>query len=159
MIAKGYSGSVDQGLNYLMWGFKIPNKEYYLSWDQRHTVVVDLFLGKPKKYGVDFVWRWHSPRPYTYYPSRTGFLPDKNMQLEPNNARMSDVSYLNVKFLWTHIFGGKYPFTAYLDFRNILNRSNLLWVDSSGRPGGELGDPAAWSVGRRAYLGMKLGIR
>lgn len=159
MIAKGYSGSVDQGLNYLMWGFTIPNKEYYLSWDQRHTVVVDIFLGKPKKYGVDFVWRWHSPRPYTYYPSRTGFLPNKNMQLEPNNARMSDVSYLNVKFLWTHLFGGKYPFTAYLDFRNILNRRNLLWVDSSGRPGGELGDPAAWSMGRRAYLGMKLGIR
>ncbi len=159
MIARGYSGSVSQGLNYLMWGFSVPNKEYYLSWDQRHTLVLDFFVGKPQHYGANFVWRWHSPRPYTYYPSRTGFLPDKNIQLEPNNARMTSVSYVNVKLMWAHSFRGKYLLTAYLDFRNILDRSNLLWVDSSGRPGGELGDPAAWDVGRRVFLGTKIGFR
>jgi len=156
MIAKGYSASAEQGLNYLMWGFEVPNKEYYLSWDQRHTIVVDAFFGRPQKWGVNVIWRWHSPRPYTHYPSRTGFVPDQDRPIEPNNARMSDVSYLDVKMLKEFSLGSRMSLLVYLDIRNLLDRFNVLWVDSSGKPGGELGDPSAWDVGRRVNLGLKL---
>ncbi len=156
MIARGYSGNAEQGLNYFMWGFEVPNEEYYLSWDQRHTLVVEGFVGKPRNWGVNVVWRWNSPRPYTYYPSRTGILPDLSTKITPNNRRMQEVFYLDVKFSKDLRLAAWASLSCYLDVRNILDRANILWVASDGKPGGELGDPSAWDVGRRVNLGVRL---
>ncbi len=156
MTAKGYSGDAEQGMNYFMWGFEVPNKEYYLSWDQRHTIATDLFVGDPEKYGINIVWRWHSPRPYTYYPSRDGLVPDQNIHLKPNNARMFKAAYLDVKMSRSFWLKKNIEATIYLDYRNIFDRFNVLWVASDGRIGGELGDPTAYDQGRRFYLGLKL---
>ncbi len=158
MIAKGYSGNAEQGMNFFMWGFEVPNKEYYLSWDQRHTIVMDLFVGVPRKWGVDVLWRWNSPRPYTYYPSRTGVVPDLKTKLTPNNRRMSEVSYLDVKVSKGLRLGRALWVEGFLDIRNLLDRQNVLWVASDGKPGGELGDPSAWDVGRRINLGLRIGF-
>lgn len=158
MIARGYSGNAQQGLNYFMWGFEVPNKEYYLSWDQRHTLVVDLFVGVPRRWGIDLLWRWNSPRPYTYYPSRTGILPDLSTTLTPNNRRMQEVSYLDLKVSRDLPLAKGVTLSAYLDVRNLLDRANILWVASDGKPGGELGDPSAWDVGRRVNLGVRVGF-
>ncbi|MGQ9851850.1 MAG: TonB-dependent receptor domain-containing protein, partial [Candidatus Oleimicrobiaceae bacterium] len=158
MIARGYSGNAQQGLNYFMWGFEVPNKEYYLSWDQRHTLVVDLFVGVPRRWGIDLLWRWNSPRPYTYYPSRTGILPDLTTTLTPNNRRMQEVSYLDLKVSRDLRLAKGVTLSAYLDVRNLLDRVNILWVASDGKPGGELGDPSAWDVGRRVNLGVRVGF-
>ncbi len=155
MIARGYSGNAEQGLNYFMWGFEVPNEEYYLSWDQRHTLVVEGFVGKPRNWGVNVVWRWNSPRPYTYYPSRTGILPDLSTKITPNNRRMQEVFYLDVKFSKDLRLAAWASLSCYLDVRNILDRANILWVASDGKPGGELGDPSAWDVGRRVNLGVR----
>jgi outer membrane receptor protein involved in Fe transport len=158
MNAKGYSNYVDQGLNYQMWGFAIPNVEHYLSWDQRHTFVMEAFAGVPGKYGIDMIWRWNSPRPYTYYPSRTGYLPDLETQIEPNNARMKNIAYVDVKLYkeWA-IFKGM-SVTTYLDIRNLFDRKNVLWIASDGKTGGELEDPSAWDVGRRLNVGLKIAL-
>ncbi|MCR4439361.1 MAG: TonB-dependent receptor [bacterium] len=156
MLARGYSGNAQQGLNYFMWGFEVPNQEYYLSWDQRHTLVVEGFVGKLRRWGVNVVWRWNSPRPYTYYPSRTGILPDLTTKLIPNNRRMSEVSCLDVKFSTELRLARWATLGCYLDVRNILDRANILWVASDGKPGGELGDCSAWDVGRRVNLGVRL---
>jgi outer membrane receptor protein involved in Fe transport len=156
MYAKGFSSSADQGLNYFMWGFAVPNKEHFLSWDQRHTLVVDLFAGVPGRYGLDLVWRWNSPRPYTYYPSRTGYVPDLNTQIEPNNARMRNVAYVDVKAYKEWQLRAWLSLTAYLGVRNLLDRHNVLWIASDGRIGGELRDPSAWDVGRRVNVGLRM---
>jgi len=156
MLARGYSGNAEQGLNYFMWGFEVPNEEYFLSWDQRHTVVAEAFVGKPRDWGINVVWRWNSPRPYTYYPSRTGLLPDLSTKLTPNNRRMKEVSYLDVKLSKDLRFARWATVSCYLDVRNILDRANILWVASDGKPGGELGDPSAWDVGRRVNIGIKV---
>ncbi len=156
MTAKGYSGDAEQGMNYFMWGFEVPNKEYFLSWDQRHTIASELFVGDPEKYGINFVWRWHSPRPYTYYPSRDGIVPDRKVKIEPNNARMSNVAYLDVKMSYSFWLKDRIEATLYFDYRNILDRFNVLWIASDGKIGGELSDPTAWDQGRRFYLGLKL---
>ena len=159
MKAKGFSGNAEQGLNYLMWGFEVPNEMYYLSWDQRHTIVLDVFIGVPQQWGASVVWRWHSPRPYTHYPSRQGQLlvpEDKEVLLTPNNARMENVTYLDVKFTKDFRLGKNFGCMGYMDVRNVFDRQNLMWAASDGKPGGELGDPSAWDVGRRVTLGLKV---
>ena len=156
MQAKGYSGNAEQGMNYFMWGFEVPNKEYYLSWDQRHTINAELFIGDPKKYGINIIWRYHSPRPYTYYPSRDALVPDLKIKVEPNNARMENVSYLDIKMNYRFQLFKNIKTTLYLDSRNLLDRLNVLWIASDGSIGGELGDPSAWDIGRRVNLGLKL---
>lgn len=159
MTAKGFSGNAEQGLNYLMWGFDIPNEMYYLSWDQRHTLVLDMFIGVPQEWGASIVWRWHSPRPYTFYPSREGQLrepEDDKVLLTPNNRRMESVTYLDLKFTKDVQLGENLGCVGYMDVRNVFDRQNLMWVASDGKPGGELGDPSAWDVGRRVTLGLKV---
>ncbi len=156
MHAQGYSNYADQGLNYQMWGFATQKVEHYLSWDQRHTLVVEAFAGVPGKYGIDVIWRWNSPRPYTYYPSRDGYLPDLDTRIEPNNARMKNVTYLDAKIYKEWRFLKKARLTTYLDVRNIFDRYNVLWIASDGKIGGELGDPGAWDVGRRVNVGLKI---
>ena len=156
MNAKGLSGSTDQGMNYFVWGFSVPNEEFYLSWDQRHTVVSELFVGVPKNYGVNFLFRWNSPRPYTYYPSRTGYVPDESIEMKPNNARMREVAYVDVKIFKNFRLTKKMAVQAYVDVRNLFDKYNVLWIASDGRIGGELTDPSAWDTGRRVNLGLKI---
>jgi len=155
MRAQGLSGSIDQGLNYFVWGFAVPNEEFYLSWDQRHTIVSELFAGVPQKFGINFLWRWNSPRPYTFYPSRTGYVPDESFEMKPNNARMRDVAYLDVKIFKTWKFKSNMSIMTYLDVRNLFDKYNVLWIASDGRVGGELMDPSAYDIGRRINLGIK----
>ncbi len=155
MVARGLSGGTDQGLNYFVWGFSVPNEEFYLSWDQRHTIVSELFVGLPKKLGVNLLWRWNSARPYTYYPSRTGYVADENFEMKPNNARMRDTAYLDVKFYREWQMTQRSSLMIYVDVRNLFDKYNVLWIASDGRIGGELIDPSAWDMGRRINLGLK----
>lgn len=156
MSAKGLSGSIDQGINYFVWGFAVPNEEFYLSWDQRQTFVGDVFVGIPEKYGMNLLWRWHSPRPYTYFPSRTGYVADLSIEMKPNNARMRTVSYVDVKFFKNWNLSNYLSIQTYLDVRNLFDRYNVLWIASDGRIGGELGDPSAYDIGRRVNLGVRI---
>ena len=156
MTARGLSGSTDQGMNYFVWGFAVPNEEFYLSWDQRHTIVSEVFLGIPQKMGINLLWRWNSPRPYTYFPSRTGYVADQNIEMTPNNARMRDMSYVDVKIFKQWRMGKKLSVMTYLDVRNLFDRYNVLWIASDGRVGGELMDPSAYDIGRRVNLGVKI---
>ena len=49
-----------------------------------------------------------------------------------------------------------YWVVIYFDYRNILDRFNVLWIASDGNIGRELGDPTAWDQGRGFYLGVKI---
>ncbi|OQX86947.1 hypothetical protein B6D60_05075 [candidate division KSB1 bacterium 4484_87] len=158
MTAKGLSGSTNQGMNYFIWGFSVPNDEFYLSWDQRHTLITELALGTPDKISVNLLWRWNSPRPYTYFPSRTGYVPDLSIQMKPNNARMRDQSYIDVKISKNWKLNSSITLSTYLDIRNLLDKYNVLWIASDGRIGGELSDPSAWDIGRRVNLGIMVSL-
>ena len=46
--------------------------------------------------------------------------------------------------------------TLYLDSRNLRDERNVLWVDASGRVGGELGDPGAYDTPRRTVVGLRV---
>jgi hypothetical protein len=108
-------------------------------------------------------WEFHTGRPYTFYPSSDGFTPlDPTLEFEPNNARLDEYNLLNVKLSKGLRIGDEarpwMRLNVYLDGRNILNRRNGLWVDSSGRVGGELGDLSALDPGRRVRLGVRAEI-
>ncbi|MCI0493568.1 TonB-dependent receptor [candidate division KSB1 bacterium] len=165
MDAKGISEYEDQGLNYAQWGFAVANSPFYLSWDQRHTVKADIVLDLPLSTTANFVWQYHSGRPYTYYPSSDGFTPDDpEIRFLPNNRRMSDNNFLDLKVSKEFQLGPelnasqshRYKIAIYMEINNVFNEKNVRWMDSSGRIGGELSDPAAYYIGRRAAFGINV---
>lgn len=159
MDAQGLSETVNQGINYYQWGFEVVPRLFPLSWDQRHTLKAN--VSSVLLYGVrvDVVGQFYTARPFTYYPSPDGFTPaDPRQRFVPNNRRMKDVYFLDVrvekKF---HLDkSGDRQAEIYLDVRNLLDTKNVRWMDSSGRIGGELGDPSAYFIGRRSALGVRM---
>lgn len=159
MEAKGAADVATQGLYYYQWGFPLPAKEYYLSWDQRHTVKLVGAFELPSDIAANVVWQFHTGRPYTYFPSKDGFTADdKTTAFVPNNRRMADNTSVDlkiVKVLFTNAERSQ-RLSFYADIRNVLNSKNVRWVDSNGRIGGELGDPSAYYEPRRTRIGVRM---
>ena len=154
MVAKGLSETAQSTFNYLQWGFDPVPGDHYLSWDQRHTLNVNIDIRLPGDWNINILGRYNSPRPYTYFPSRNGITP-LNVQLRPNNERMESNYYLDIKYSKSFKWRSN-TIEFYGDTRNLFDTENLLWVDSSGKPGGELGDPTAYDTGRRTRIGLKI---
>lgn len=160
MVTEGVSDNVNQSINLAQWGFPLVARPYPLSWDQRHTIKADadfsLFWGMQ----MNIVVLYNSPRPYTFYPTRDGYTPlDSTKAFLPNNARMEDVLFVNLKVRREFALGCEpnfYHLTLYADARNVLNAKNIRWFDSNGRVGGELGDPGAYYDPRRIRVGARL---
>jgi outer membrane receptor protein involved in Fe transport len=162
MNAEGLSEDAREGLDYYQWGLPVPAIPFPMSWDQRHTVKAIAAIHLPWQISLSAVWTYHTGRPYTYFPSSDGFTPDDStLAFEPNNSRMKHYQTLDAKLTKLFTFGSeRFPvnLSIYLDARNVFNTDNVLWVDSSGRVGGELGDLTAWDTGRRIRLGLRLEI-
>jgi len=159
MTTEGISEYVDQTINLAQWGFPLAVKPYPLSWDQRHTVKCDAEFKLPAAVQANLIVLYNSARPYTYYPTRDGFSPlDSTKAFVPNNRRMEDVAFINVKLTRRFELGevNKYLVTLYADIRNLINKKNVRWIDSSGRIGGELGDPGAYYDPRRVRIGIRV---
>jgi len=159
MVTDGISEYVDQTINYVQWGFPLPAIPFPLSWDQRHTIKADVDFLLPLDITSNVVLLYNSPRPYTYFPTRDGFTPlVPTKTLVPNNARMFDVAFVNAKLSRDFVLDDamRYVLSIYVDVRNLFNRKNVRWMDSSGRIGGELGDPGAYYDYRRIRVGARL---
>ncbi|GAB4342901.1 MAG: hypothetical protein Kow0037_30630 [Calditrichia bacterium] len=162
-IAKAVSDHDNAAFEYLQWGFTPDYDLYYVSWDQRHTVNLNLNFRYHDWVNASLISRFATPRPYTYYPSKSknGQLPaDPKQRVTPNNKRMENTYSTDFKIQvnlsralkrWADIPG---RLQLYVDARNIFNRKNILWISADGRVGGELNDPAAYSVGQRIRLGV-----
>jgi hypothetical protein len=160
MVTEGLSDNVNQVINLSQWGFPVAAHSFPLSWDQRHTIKGDVEYAAPWDIRVNAVVLFNSPRPYTYFPTRDGFTPlDSTKDFLPNNARMRDNIFVNVKVTKDFAFGSApagMTMTAYVDVRNLLNAQNVKWIDSNGRIGGELGDPGAYYDPRRVRVGIQM---
>lgn len=154
MTARGLSESSTSQLDYLQWGFEPVPGDHYLSWDQRHTLNLSLEYQMPFDINLNVLARYHSPRPYTYLPEfDMGDVDDYILQ--PNNERMESNYYLDIKIRRAFTYRNIH-YELYADVRNLFDSKNLLWVDSLGRPGGELGDPTAYDIGRRTRVGLRI---
>ncbi len=162
MEAKGLSEAENQGLNYAQWGFPVAHTPYYLSWDQRHSLKADLDLALPGVVQLNLVWQYHSGRPYTFYPSADGFTPENaGVLFVPNNRRMPGFHQLDLRITRAVALGSGTTrpwLELYFEGHNLFDSRNVIWIDASGRTGGELGDPAAWETGRRLQAGCQLGL-
>jgi len=158
MDAKGLSETVNQGINFFQWGFEVAPQLFPLSWDQRHTLKANVSSILPYGVRIDLVGQLYTARPYSYYPSPDGFTPaDPNLRFSPNNRRMRGVQSVDVRLEKSLELGrqGELRAEFYLDVRNLLDRRNVRWIDSSGRIGGELRDPSAYFIGRRSSVGIR----
>ncbi len=156
MVTEGASEYVNQIINYAQWGFPLAPKLFPLSWDQRHTIKVDMDAKVFWQIQTNLVVLYNSPRPYSFFPTRDGFRPlDPSYVFVPNNARMSDVLFGNLKISrqFNLSEASRSLLTVYADIRNLLNKNNIRWVDSNGRAGGELDDPGAYYEPRRVRVG------
>ena len=156
MVAKGLAGTEQTGIEYAQWPFNPPAQVHYLSWDQRHTFKLDGQVFLPYDITASVVGEFHTGHPYTYYPSRGGFVAENgDAPFRPNNDRMASYFRADVKISKTIRFRKAGRAKIYLDVRNLGDTLNEKWRDSSGRVGGELGDPSGFYTGRRTYLGIE----
>jgi outer membrane receptor protein involved in Fe transport len=158
MTAEGTSGSATDGFYIAQYGLPPGVRVFPLSWDQRHSFKTNATVFAPWNMNLNVAMEWHSGRPYTNYPTSTGFEPINGGRFYENNDRMP--AYFNVDLKVEQHFGlGWWPnaaLTAYLDVRNATNAQNVKWVDSNGKIGGELGDPSGYYIGRRTSLGVQV---
>jgi outer membrane receptor protein involved in Fe transport len=146
MIAKGTGSSEFEGLNWLDDQLYVPIDEYPLSWDQRHTLVVNLDVNKQDSWGLNTLFRWNSGLPYT---KSEGFAT------RPNSNRMKHTLYLDMR-LKKILSQEPVNITLFGEMYNLLNQPNVLWVDNRGIPGGRLNDITAVDQGRRFKLGLEI---
>ena len=158
MIAEGVSGSSADGFYIAQYGLPPGQRVYPLSWDQRHTVKGVFILTPVPGVTVTPALEWHSGRPYTRYPTSTGFEKINGGVFRQNNARMPE--FVNVDLKAEFVFRPEWwpasAVTVYLDCRNMLDEENVRWMDSNGRIGGELDDPSGYFIGRRTSVGLKV---
>ena len=158
MNAEGTSGSAEDRFYIAQYGLPPAIRVYPLSWDQRHTFKSLLRVVTPWDMNLTFVTEWHSGRPYTEYPSSTGFERIDGGLFYQNNARMPSYFTGDVKI--EKYFGLDWWSSArmriYLDVRNVTDARNVAWVDSNGKVGGELSDPSGYYVGRRTNIGVQI---
>ena len=158
MNAEGTSGSAMDGYYIAQYGLPPGRRIFPLSWDQRHTVKLRVSLNMPGELNLNVFTHWHTGRPYTYYPTSTGFEQINGGTFVQNNDRMPSYFNIDVRCEKSFRFDG-WPdavLTVYVDARNLTNQKNVAWMDSNGRIGGELGDPSGYFIGRRTKLGIQL---
>jgi outer membrane receptor for ferrienterochelin and colicin len=156
MTAEGVSGSSDDGFYIAQFGLPPGRRVYPLSWDQRHTLKLTSSCVLPWNSSLNLYTEYHTGRPYTSYPTATGFEPVEKRRFLQNNERMPYYFVLDLKVIqrFTVDWWSNATISVYLDVRNLFNRENVKWVDSNGRIGGELFDPGGYYIGRRTTLGL-----
>lgn len=145
MKAKGTSSSSEDEFKLRLEGSPpIEKIEFPLSWDQRHSVIVDGNY-ENRQIQLNVLYRLFSPLPFTTPGSAT-----------PNDARMSWRNILDVKALFkTGLLNGK--FAPFVEVRNIFDQNYTVnHADQTGAGAYSLYDPINSQSGRRLRIGMSL---
>ncbi len=162
MIAKGRSSDVNEGyLNHFDDNVP-PTKEYYLDWDRRHTLVMDLGYGKRGNWSVNVLLKYASGAPYTPVENT------RSAQPEQNTARFPSTSMVNVKLSKDFRFYGVEQ-QMYLQVHNLFNKKNLVAFDDTdsdlmrhlrytGEYSGPYDDLTVYGSPREIRAGFKLGL-
>jgi len=165
--AMGKSSSYRQGYDYGYRGQPIPIREWPLDWDIRHSLNVNLdfriLKGQaptvfnvrlPDDWGVTFVWRLESGKPYT--PSGRS----QTQYTTKNSARTPYRTWLNMRLNKDFRFAG-IRLISLLEINNVLNRRNVRAINSETGDTIGLGrdrdiNPAAFGTGRSVLFGLAL---
>ena len=119
---------------------EIPHQEYYLDFDQRHDIAVNLNLGIPRDKGpevlgfrplsdvnVNLIMQAASGLPYTPYV-------DPTVRIDPNSARKPWTSTVDIrvsKKIWFSTLAA----LLFLDVTNLFDSENVRYVyPRTGKP-------------------------
>ena len=159
-VAKGRYSSILDRYNYAQAGvYFLSSEDNYLDWDQTHTVGTTLELTGFEGEGPSLMgfhplensslrisFRYGSGVPYTLPPA-SGDLVETNTERYPFTMQ-TDV-------FASRTFGlGPADLQLTAGVYNVFNRHNVVQIydtalfHSTGEPGGELGNPRAWSPAR-----------
>ncbi len=122
---------------------------YPLSWDQRHTLVLNLEYSATSWLSTILSFHYNSGLPYTL---------DRGEYTLPNDERMDPTHDLNVRLNGSWNLKFQQKLRAFFEVTNVLDQQNTLWVDSNGIPGGILNDPGAFDLSRRMRVGIGIDL-
>ncbi|MFC1800054.1 TonB-dependent receptor domain-containing protein [Candidatus Eisenbacteria bacterium] len=162
MIAKGRSSDVIEGyLNHFADNVP-PTKEYYLDWDRRHTVILDLGYGRRGNWAINMLVRYASGSPYT--PAEN----TRSAQPEQNTARFPNTSTVNMKLTKEFHFRESNQ-QVFMEIYNLFDKKNLVGFDDddtdlmrhlryTGEWTGPYNDVTVYGPPREIRAGFKIGF-
>jgi outer membrane receptor protein involved in Fe transport len=145
MTASGTSSYSLEGLHRVFELTTRGTKFYPLSWDQRHTTVINFEYSPVSWLSANIAYHYNSGFPFTL---------DKREYTVPNNNRMDPTEQIDLRVNFVQYGTRLSKINAFFEVTNITDSDNVLWVDSQGVPGGELHDPTAYDLSRRFRVGM-----
>jgi outer membrane receptor for ferrienterochelin and colicin len=122
---------------------------YPLSWDQRHTLVLNLEWSPMDWLSTILTYHYNSGLPYT---------EDNGEYTSPNSERMDATQKMNLRLNGSWNMSSQRDLHAFFEVTNLLDETNVLWVDSNGYPGGVLNDPGAYDLNRRVRVGIGIDL-
>jgi hypothetical protein len=133
MVAKGNNSQPLGGYFSAFTQEEIPHREYFLDFDQRHTIAVNLSFYVPPNHGIwsdfnfNFIFRASSGLPYTPYV-------DPTVRIDVNSARKPWVSTFDFR-LQKKFSVSFASFAWFFEVTNLFDTENVLWVYSrTGKP-------------------------
>ena len=140
MVAKGNNSQPLGGYFDAFAGEEIPHQEYYLDFDQRHKMAINLNFSVPNNSGIDIlgmdllsnfnlnvIFIANSGLPYTPYV-------DPTVRIDVNSGRKPWTSTVDLRAIKTIPFGGVSA-AIFLEITNILNTENVVYVyPRTGKP-------------------------
>ncbi|MCW8960243.1 MAG: TonB-dependent receptor [Ignavibacteriaceae bacterium] len=140
MVAKGNNSQPLGGYFDAFAGEEIPHQEYFLDFDQRHKIALNLNFNIPENSGLDIlgldilsnfnlnvIVKVNSGLPYTPYV-------DPTVRIDVNSARKPWTSTIDLRAIKTIPFGGVSA-AIFLEITNLLNTENVVFVYSrTGKP-------------------------
>ena len=140
MVAKGNNSQPLGGYFDAFAGEEIPHQEYYLDFDQRHKIAINLNFNIPDNSGMDVlgidflsnfnlnvILRANSGLPYTPYV-------DPTVRIDINSARKPWTSAVDLRAIKTIPFG-LVSAAIFLEITNLFDTENVVYVYSrTGKP-------------------------
>lgn len=140
MVAKGNNSQPLGGYFDAFAGEEIPHQEYFLDFDQRHKIAINLNFSVPNNSGIDIlgmdllsnfnlnlIFKANSGLPYTPYI-------DPTVRIDVNSGRKPWTSTVDLRAIKTIPFGGVSA-AIFLEITNILNTENVVYVyPRTGKP-------------------------
>ena len=140
MVAKGNNSQPLGGYFDAFAGEEIPHQEYFLDFDQRHKIALNLNFNIPENSGLDIlgmdilsnfnlnvIFIANSGLPYTPYV-------DPTVRIDVNSGRKPWTSTVDLRAIKTIPFG-IVSAALFLEITNLLNTENVVYVYSrTGKP-------------------------
>jgi len=127
MVAKGKSSNYHEGFMRDLRSEVAPVKNFYLDWDQRHTVSLHLDYRVPDNFGASLLFRYGSGTPYTGY---TGWFGESRSPVE-NNERLPETFVVDMKINKLLKITPKLSANVYLLVDNLFDRENVYRFDDT----------------------------